>query len=141
MVTRVTGMTEIVCLSHITLAVTGMTGLSDMTSEENWFKKKESAKKAGVQLYACVLHNCTPFALWNTSSGTDAAPLVAFSLRVACVSHLTSAILRVKSKPLPEHVVHLIRPRDPQLAHGSFPFPLHFTHLHRIYVSLLRVKR
>lgn len=48
MVTRVTGTTEMVCLSHMTLAVGGTADLSAMTSEENLLRKKESAKKAGV---------------------------------------------------------------------------------------------
>lgn len=48
MVTRVTGTTDIVCLSLMTLAERGTGGLSAITSDENLFRKKESAKKAGV---------------------------------------------------------------------------------------------
>ena len=46
--TRVTGTTEILCLSHMTLAVGGTGALSAITSEENLLRKKESAKNAGV---------------------------------------------------------------------------------------------
>ena len=48
MVTRVTGTTEMVCLSHMTLAEGGTGALSAITSEENLLREKESAKKAGV---------------------------------------------------------------------------------------------
>ena len=47
MVTRVTGTTEIVCLSHMTLVEGGTGALSAITSEENLLRK-EWAKKAGV---------------------------------------------------------------------------------------------
>lgn len=46
--TRVSGTTEILCLSHMTLAVEGTGDLSAITSEENLLREKESAKKAGV---------------------------------------------------------------------------------------------
>jgi len=39
------------------------------------------------------------------------------------------ATLRDKREPLPLHVSQLSNPRDPQVAQGSFPLPLHFTHL------------
>lgn len=85
MVTRVTGTTEITCLSQMTLAEGGMGDRSAMTSDENLLSWKESAKKAGVHWYACVLQSWTPLAWWNTSSGTEAAPLEAATLRLESV--------------------------------------------------------
>ncbi|KAL0918044.1 hypothetical protein M5K25_010032 [Dendrobium thyrsiflorum] len=46
-VTRVTGTTEITCLSQMTLAAGGMGERSAITSDENLLRWKESAKKAG----------------------------------------------------------------------------------------------
>ena len=43
----------------------------------------------------------------------------------------TSAILYERRELLVRHVSHVIRPQDPQVAHGSFPLPLHFTHLQK----------
>lgn len=45
--------------------------------------------------------------------------------------HLIIATLRAKREPLPVHVVHLSNPRDPHVTQGSFPSPLHFTHLQK----------
>jgi hypothetical protein len=67
------------CLSEMTLADGGTGSRLATTSEENWLSGYESAKKAGVHWYACMLHNCTPLALWKTSSGTEAAPVVALT--------------------------------------------------------------
>ena len=44
MVTRVTGTTEMVCLSHMTLAEGGTGALSAITSEENLLREKASKK-------------------------------------------------------------------------------------------------
>jgi len=48
MVIRVTGTTEMMCLSEMTLADGGTGSRLVMTSEENWLSGYESAKKAGV---------------------------------------------------------------------------------------------
>jgi len=48
MVTRVTGTTDMACLSHMTLAVGGTEALSAITSDENLLRKNESAKNAGL---------------------------------------------------------------------------------------------
>lgn len=58
---------------------------SAITCDENLLRWKESAKKAGAHWYACVLYSWTPLALWNTSSGTEAAPLEAATLRLETV--------------------------------------------------------
>lgn len=41
----------------------------------------------------------------------------------------TVATFHVRREPLPRHVSHLIKPRDPQFTQGIFPLPLHFKHL------------
>ena len=46
------------------------------------------------------------------------------------------AKLRDRRELLPLHVPHLISPRDPQVGQGTFPVPLHFTHLQENVSSL-----
>lgn len=47
------------------------------------------------------------------------------------IYQLTSAMLRVRIEPRPMHVSHLIKPREPHVAQGSSPLPLHFVHLQK----------
>ena len=86
------------CLSEMTLADGGTGRRLATTSEENWLSGYESAKKAGVHWYACMLHSCIPLALWKTSSGTEAAPVVALTFFAASVfletEKITSQIKR-----------------------------------------------
>lgn len=92
--TRVTGTTEMMCLSEMTLADGGTGSRLATISDENWLSWYESAKKAGVHWYACMLHSCTPCALWKTLSGTEAAPVVALTFLAVSVFLKTERIYK-----------------------------------------------
>ena len=80
------------CLSEMTIADGGTGSRLATTSEDNWLSGYESAKKAGVHWYACMLHSCTPCALWKTSSGTEAVSAVALTFLAVSVSLETKEI-------------------------------------------------